>query len=317
MKKVAFYGVGITGIEHVKAFQRTGLYQIVCVSSRSKEKSENTARQLGVPFVSDIDDIYRKYAPAILVICVPPTAVLEVIRKALQHPWEILVEKPAGITLAESTTIFDLYKSRKYPSDVWVGMNRRMLPSTLIAKELLDKFRSENKIAMQISIIDQQDTASAKNYGHPEIVIQNWHFANSVHLVDLAMSFLRNYPSVAKITKEEFGEGEIVTAKLKNGNGDSIEYKAYWNIPAPWSLEIITDVGWIKQSPIEQLRTLFEQHEYHDLTTSKYSEPVGVKPGFYNQAIALSGTNSMLNAQLCTLSESHKVMTILDKIYGK
>ena len=315
MKKVAFYGVGTTGTQHINAFRQTQLYEIVCISSRSSEKTEPKAKKMGVPYARDIEEIYQRYEPSLIVICVPPNAVLEIMEKALQYPWEILVEKPAGITLDESKTLLDINNSRLEKNSVWVGMNRRMLPSTLLAKRELKKHRHIQTSPIQVRVTDQQDTASAQLFGHPEIVIRNWHFANSIHLVDLANSFLKHTPTVETVFKNKFEDGEIVAAKLKNDIGEMIQYEAYWNVPAPWSLEVITKAGWIQQSPIEQLRTLFERHEFYDLSQTEFSEPLDLKPGFYNQALALSDSNPALKSELCTLSESHESMVILDKIY--
>jgi predicted dehydrogenase len=317
MKKVAFYGVGVTGTEHFRAFKHTQLFNIVCIASRSRESAESKAKSVGVPYAIDLDEIYQKYTPDLLVVCVPPTAVLGVLQKAFQYPWEILVEKPAGLTLDESKTILEMSNSRNSAVNVWVAMNRRMLPSTLLAKELIEKHRGNKKFPIRINITDQQDTASARLAGHPETVIQNWHFANSIHLIDLACSFLSNPVTLDSLSEKNFERGKIITANLDNEFGDAVHYQAYWNLPAPWSLEVIMTEGWVQQSPIERVRTLFEKHEYHDLTQSHFSEPDGLKPGFYNQAKSLSGFDSRLESHLCTISESHQAMTLLDKIYEK
>lgn len=315
MKKVAFFGVGMTGSEHVRAFRSTNIFEIACIASRSKALADQKSDEFNVPAASGMREMFEKYSPDLLVICVPPDAVMKVMENAVLFPWEILVEKPAGLNYKESSLLLEMAAQHAEKRKIWVGMNRRMLPSTLTGKKLLQNPKNEKNSSLEINISDQQDTKSAEKFGHPELVIQNWHFANSIHLMDLALSFVETTPAIGSVRREKFGDGEILEADLHDSDGNRIRYKAYWNIPAPWAIQIVTQSGWIQQTPIEKIRSLFGEHTMHDLSKSIFAEPLDTKPGFFNQALALSGKYPQLESQLCNLTDSHLAMSILDKIY--
>ena len=317
MKKIAFYGLGSTGMEHIRAFRKTELFDIVSVCSRTEKRASEKAAEIGVPFSRNVAEIYTKYQPDLLVICVPPDAVMEVTTQAMEFPWEIFVEKPAGLNYSESLELMEKAKINNKENQIWVGMNRRMLPSTIRSRELLNLYQNNRKSKIEINIVDQQDTVEATKYGHPKNVIENWHFANSIHLIDLGLNFLGELPLVESVSKENFLNGEILTAKIITAKGNILNYKSYWNIPAPWSLEIISNDGWIQQTPIEKLRTLFDIHEVHSFKDFEYREPNDTKPGFFNQAKALSDRFPSLKEMLCTLKQSHSHMKIVDEIYAQ
>lgn len=305
----------MTGSEHIRAFRSTKVFQIACIASRSKNLAEEKSEEFKVPAATSLKEMFEKYTPDILVICVPPDAVMKVMEDAIIYPWQILIEKPAGVNLQESKEMLHMVEKHSDIKKIWVGMNRRMLPSTLTGKKLIENSTVNPGSELEITITDQQDKKSAEDFGHSKLVIENWHFANSIHLMDLALSFAKSSPNVADIRKERFGDGEIVEAKLHDFEGNIIHYKAYWNMPAPWAIQVVTKRGWIQQTPIEKIRSLFEEHITHDLSNSIFSEPIDIKPGFFNQALALSGMHPQLEKHLCDLSESHTAMSILDKIY--
>ncbi len=315
MKRIAFYGVGTTGSAHIKAFQSTELFHITCLASRSLSNASKKAHEIGVPAAANIDEIFEKYYPDIILICVPPNVVSKILLEALKYPWEILVEKPAGLNLQESNHLSDCITKNERNNKVWVGMNRRMLPSTLKSREILNIAHNTEREKIEVNIVDQQDTETAQRDGHKNEVIKHWHFANSIHLIDLGLSFFEQYPSLESVTKYPFGRGYVLNANFKNSFGDQLNYKAYWNLPAPWLLQITSQSGWLQQSPLENQRFQFPKINSASLNSFEYNEPKDLKPGFFNQAKALSGEHPKLRKLMCTFEQSHATMQIIEQIY--
>ena len=96
----------------------------------------------------------------------------------MAHPWAILMEKPVGLDLADAEDIAAAAKAAK--AKVFVGLNRRTLSSTqAVLADLAD-----DPGPRFIHVQDQQSLDVARQIGHAPEVVDNWMYANSIHLVD-------------------------------------------------------------------------------------------------------------------------------------
>ena len=99
--------------------------------------------------------------------------------------WLIFIEKPVGYNLVESNKIELLAKINK--RKVLVAHNRRFYCSVMKALKDIEKNNIRKRF---IHIQDQQSFEEARRYNHPEKVVLNFMYANSIHLIDLIFVFV-------------------------------------------------------------------------------------------------------------------------------
>ncbi|MEI8004051.1 MAG: Gfo/Idh/MocA family oxidoreductase, partial [Methanothrix sp.] len=183
---VAIIGAGNMAREHIRAFADVPGVKIAGIHSKTRSKAEALAQEYGIAGVYDsISDLYEKTRADLVVVTVFETAMNPVSRASFEYPWTVLLEKPPGYNLADAEEILSAAKaaSRK----VLVGLNRRFLSSTRAALADLQSRPSPRFIHVQ----DQQNLQAAASIGHPDIVVKNWMYANSIHVIDYLRLFGR------------------------------------------------------------------------------------------------------------------------------
>jgi predicted dehydrogenase len=277
--KVAFIGAGMMAIEHIKAFADIPECQIVGIQSRTREKCENLSKAVQIPFIaSSIAELYEKTRPDLVVITVNETSMREVCVEAFKFPWKFLIEKPVGIDYDEAEYLAGLAAERN--AAVWVALNRRQHSSL---RAVLGELEHESGTRF-IHIMDQENQIAARAYGHPELLVKNWMFANSIHMVDyFAMLGRGEIAQVIPVVPWDPENPSLVISKVTFSSGDVGLYQAIWNAPAPWTVSVSTREKYFELRPLEQatVRT----------AAKRKAEPFPVhqwdldfKPGFRSQA---------------------------------
>jgi predicted dehydrogenase len=309
--KVAFVGAGYMGTEHAKAFADVPGVEMSGIFSRTRERAEKLAQEVGIKAVYDsVEELYEKTHADLVVVTVTELSMNEVSRACFAFPWTVLLEKPAGYNMPDALEIHAAAEAQG--RNVYVALNRRFYAATRAALADLDTIKAPRFIKMQ----DQQDQATALKYGQPEEVVANWMYANSIHMVDYFTAFGRGkvveVENVFPWTPDTPG---IVVAKLVFDSGDTGLYEGVWNGPGPWAATIQTSEKRWEMRPLEQAAfqaagsRKLESIEGHEWDTA-------FKPGLRMQAeqairAALGEENDSV-----TLSESLESMRLVQRIFG-
>jgi hypothetical protein len=107
-------------------------------------------------------------------------------------PWSHLIEKLLGHDLEEARALSQM--SLEQGSRVCAAFNRRFYSSTLQGRAGLEEENSPRLV----TILDQEDPVSALEAGQPQAVVENWMFANSIHVIDLFRVFCRGNPATVR-----------------------------------------------------------------------------------------------------------------------
>jgi hypothetical protein len=298
------------GRQHAKAFNAISSFSLTGAFNRTRTKSESFANDFSIPFIADsIEELYEKTKADVVVVSVSELETAKVCEKIFQFPWKVLCEKPVGYNLEDSKHILDLAK--KHKANVYVALNRRHFSST---RNLLAAL---NPMADQriIRIFDQEDPRAAAKAGRPSIVVENWMFANSIHLIDLFPLFGRGaIQSIDPIVKFDPQNPCFVAAKINYSSGDVGLYEALWNRPGPWSISVSEGEHLWTMQPIEHLA--------HQVYGSRLSESMALsekdqlfKPGFYQQACEVLELLENRHHNLPTLADSYSSMELVSRIY--
>lgn len=309
--KVAFIGAGRTTKAHIKAFIDIHSASIIGIYNRTFTKAQVLADEFSIPQVFlSIEELYRQGKPDLVVVCISEPAKLSVLLQCIPHKVPILAEKPIGLNYDESFQIISLTKQVQCP--FWVALNRRCYSSTRQALQILNE---QPKCKRIIEITDQQDLTLAKSLGHSVKTIENWMYANSIHLIDFFSIFARNDLKNITILNPKIDlASDFIAAHLQFSSGDEGIYKAYWNRPGPWGCTVSIDNAFIELKPLEQGRVQKrENREWLSLEESIWDKTF--KPGFRMQAEQAIQAVLGQNHFLATAEEALKSTSLVQKIY--
>lgn len=308
--KIGIVGTGYMALEHIRAFSAVEGANISGIYGRSLEKALDLKEKFGIGSVcKSIDDLYQTGAQ-LVVICVSELASVEIIEECAIHDWKILCEKPIAPNLEAALCLKSKIESRL--GDVYVAHNRRFYSSIIGAIEALD--RSTDQRIIRIS--DQEDTIAAKATGVPDLILKNWMYANSIHLIDLFHVFGRGaVQNIEAIYDIVIGDTRFFEVRLDFDSGDIGIYQACWNAPSPWSVQVSTPDIHLNMSPIETAQfQLAGSRAWNDI--SVHSSDVNFKPGLVSQAIEAVKAASGRPSKLVTLTQSLETMKLISRIYS-
>lgn len=215
----------------------------------------------------------------------------------------ILIEKPAAISIQE------LIENETYiiksDANIFVAYNRRFYASVLETKNLISEDGGLKSMHFEFT----EWAHTIQEIQKAEGVKENWFFANSTHVVDLAF-FLAGNP----IEWSHYSlEGKIQWHKKTNYTGAGItnqgvlfSYLSNWESAGRWALELLTEKRRIYLKPLEDIQIQLKgsvqlnKHEFDNSLDVKY------KPGLYLQVknfleggtLLLTIKNHLLNSKL-------------------
>ncbi len=309
MIKISIVGAGKISENYIKVIKAFKNLKLVGIISRSKESSKKKAKYHKIPYYGNsLKSLMIDTKPDIVIVCVSPNNTKDICLKLLKYKCIVLVEKPLGLSSEDSKEI--LTKSIKSKSKIFVALNRRFFQSTKTLKKKISK----NNHKRVVVINDQEDTLAAKKNGHSKKVIDNWMYANSIHLIDYFTFLCRGkiinvFTKKINLNKKEY----FKFAKIEFSSGDIGFYNAFWNRPAPWTISVSTNKSYYYMSPIEKL---FEKNYKGELIEHKESQNDKIyKPGFYLMVKNLISVYNKKKNELVSLDKNLDTMMLIKKIY--
>lgn len=310
--KIAFIGAGYMTGEHIKVFQEIQNVELVGIFSRTKSKAQQLADEFEIKTVSNsISELNERTNADAVVVSVSELSLNEVTKEVFKFPWVSLNEKPAGYNLDDAKAILnDCERNQRV---AYVALNRRHYSGVKPMIKDLDSIDDKRLI----TIYDQEDPAAALAAGRPKDVVDNWMFANSVHLIDLFHLFGRGEViEVEHVVKWEPENPFIVIAKLKYDSGDIGLYNAVWNAPGPWAVTVSTPVKRFEMRPLEMAKYQNKgERVLNEYPKDKWDQEF--KPGLRKQAqLFVDSVTSGSNQGLPTLKDAYESMKLVSKIYS-
>jgi predicted dehydrogenase len=307
---VAVIGAGLMAEAHIKAFSDIPSVAVVGIHSRTKERARALATKYNIPNTyNSVDSLYVGTQANFVIVAVSELSVNSVCMEVFKYPWQSLIEKPVGYNLPDALLIAAAAKSADRKA--YVALNRRHYSSTRAVLGELESFKG----ARLVHAFDQEDPITALEGGKPALVVDNWMYANSIHIIDYLNVFCRGEViAVNHAIKWNSDEPRFVVASVTYSSGDIGFYHATWNGPGPWSISVTTQAKRWEMRPLEQATS---QHY-----KSRKTEPLFLnswdseyKPGLRQQAEeaikALRGEAHYLP----TLADGIKTMRLVHSIY--
>lgn len=309
--KVAFVGAGNMVTEHIKAFRDIPGVELSGIFSRTPDRAEYLAKEFGVGVVcASISELYEKTKAEMVVIAVSELSVRAVAQECFTYPWACLIEKPAGYNVAEAEAI--AMSARSAGSRAFVALNRRHYSST---RAVLQDLASNDEPRL-IHVQDQEDTIRALQSGQPKLVVENWMYANSIHVIDYFTALGRGaVVEVQPFVRWNPDQPGFVAAKISFESGDIGLYQAAWNAPGPWAVSVTTRAKRWEMRPLEQASfQLNGQRKLESVSSHEWDRQF--KPGLRRQAeLAVHAARGAAPPELPTLEQALVSMRLVQAIY--
>lgn len=308
--KIAIVGSGYMAQEHAKAFASLPNVEIAGVCGRSRTRAEALAATYGVPVYDSIAALHRATQADAVVVAVNELSAREVCLAAFAHPWLCFLEKPVGVDLPQAEEI--TAAAKKAGTRAYVALNRRSYAST---RQALRELATDDGPRL-ISVLDQQDMASAREGGQPEDVVRNYMYANSIHLIDYLNLFGRGETvAVQPIQRWNAEHPGHVVATVHYASGDVGVYQAVWNGPGPWSVTVTNSQVRLEMRPLEKLG-IQRRGERRLIDAPADAIDTEFKPGLRHQAEQIVELLEGRPSSLATLDEATRSMGLCADIYG-
>jgi predicted dehydrogenase len=309
---VAVIGAGKMASEHLRAFAGCPGVRMVGIHSRTRSRAEVLANEFRIETVADsVAELYEKTRATLVVVAVPALVTNSVSQECFAFPWTVLLEKPPGYNLRDAETIqaAAAAKGRK----VLVGLNRRFFSSTRAALTDLAQYDTPRFIHVQ----DQQSLEAAASMGHPDVVVQNWMYVNSIHVIDYLRTFGRgSITSVSPVLGWAPHAAAVVVAKVEFDSGDIGLYEGIWRGPGPWAVSITTAEKRWEMRPLEQ--AAFQVRGERRLQAVDVHPCDGeLKPGFRLQAEMAVAAALGQPSDIPTLDEAMPTMRLIQAIFAQ
>jgi predicted dehydrogenase len=313
MIKVAFVGAGNMAENHIKAFKNIDNVNLVGIYSRTFSKASQLAAKYGIANTyNSIQEMYEKSKSDLVIVTVSVSEIKDICFKVFEFPWISLIEKPIGSNVNEATEIFQY--AEKMQHKAYVAFNRRHYSSVQAAIKISKIDTTEKRL---IQIFDQEDLEEAKEDGHPQSVLDDWMYANSIHLIDLFNVLGRGkIESVENFHKWHPEKPFYTNSIIKYSSGDLGIYNCVWNQPAPWSISISNRNFRLELKPIEDLFYQLRGKRISTKVDFDKTLDLEFKPGLRVQALeAVKAARGIPNT-LPSIKDGLNSMYLVKKIYG-
>lgn len=295
---ILLVGAGPMAVQYAKVLQ--GMEKPFVVVGRSQQSADAFNTQVGVqPLTGGVENFFPSVQPITHAIVSVSVEQLEysstyLLNKGVKH---LLVEKPGAMTLEAIERIQVLAQS--LGASIYIAYNRRFLSSVIKARELIEE--DGGVTSFNFEITEWSDTI--QKIPKAEGVKENWFFANTSHVTDLAFYLGGKPRQMATFTAGDLpwhsraarfaGAGETTDGALFSYSGD-------WEAPGRWAVEILTRSRRFIFKPLEKLQAQRINTVTVETVEVDSRLDVDYKPGLYLQVehfLTLEKTG------LCTLEE--------------
>ncbi len=300
---LALVGYGGIAGRHLEVFRALGA-QVVAACNRSREGRERARDEGGIPRTyADPLEMVASERPAGLVVCVNVLSLFEVTKALIPLGVPVLVEKPPGVSPAETRELAALAEACGTP--VMVGLNRRFYSVYHRALERLGGREAVTGVWVEWS----EDPMRMLQLGHPPALLPLLNFANSLHGIDL-LPFFGGRVEVTRVWGRNLDPaGAALRWQMSlDGLGEGgavVHFASSWDVPGRWRLVVDGPGVRMISAPLETATLLARGASPETVEPSP--EDVQFKPGFFGQAahfLAVVRGERPVNWPACSLREA-------------
>ena len=281
-KEVWIVGAGPMALDHARVLQHLGITPTVIGRGEASAKKFEDETGISVER-GGLQKFLRHKKPSqetFIIIAVGTEVLMPSLIKFSQLNFaRILVEKPAAISIEELLTNEERLKPIQ--EKVFVAYNRRFYPSVQKALELIEEDGGLQSMHFEFTEWSHKIEPLAKAPG----VKENWFFANSTHVVNLAF-YIAGMPKDWKAysrggTLDWHGKSFFSGAGITE-NDVIFSYHSNWESAGRWGVELMTAKRKIVLKPLEELK-IVDRGTIYEYTWNPGVSDSGFKPGLLEQ----------------------------------
>jgi len=280
--KVWLIGTGIMSAEYLKVLKAQNVdFQVI---GRSESSSRKFEMENCVSVVSGGLSEFLKTSPQVPTHAIVSVGVedLAAVSLALINYGVkgVLVEKPAGLSLEEIDSVCCAEKENK--AFVYVAYNRRFYSSVIKAEEIIKEDGGVSSFTFEFTELSH----IVSNLENPRDVKERWFLANSTHVVDLAF-YLGGKPEDLSCytsgSSDWHPSATVFAGAGRSVRGALFSYRANWEAPGRWGVEILTHKHRLIFSPMERLQV--QKIKSFDIDFVELDDGLdkSFKPGIFRQ----------------------------------
>ena len=308
-KKVFLIGTGQMSVDY-SAVLKNQNYDITVIGRGEKSAIKFESITGIKAFVGGFEDYLKnKSLPkeAYVIIATGTEALMPSLILALHAgAYRVLIEKPAAISIEE--LIQNEEKLKPYAEKVFVAYNRRFYASVIEAQKMIEEDGGLQTMHFEFTEWAHKIEPLVKAPG----VKENWFFANSTHVIDLAF-YIAGYPvdwkAFSKSGKLNWHSKANFTGAGITDKGVLFSYLSNWESAGRWAVELLTEKRRIYLKPMEgvsvqEMGTIkVVEHKFDDSIDLQF------KPGLYRQV------NAFVNGNYFCLLNIEKHMQVSKEVY--
>ena len=278
--RIAVAGLGWMARQHLGVLGTLPDVEIVGLCSRSAAKRTEFEAEFGVPARwHDVDMMLHDVAPDAVFVTVSVEAIAEVATTVLERGISALVEKPPGLTVAETTRLAEVAESSG--AVAMVGLNRRFYSNIHRAAELVREAGGLTGIVVEAP-------ERATDYTRPHFsdrVRDRWIVANGLHCIDL-LTLFGGMPERVHVEAQARGRaaGDAFAALIRFPGGVVGQYVSFWTSPGRWGIRLYAPDLRVTIEPLEQAVAWDRNQEPQAIELAEVDRQH--KPGLHAQAVA-------------------------------
>ncbi|WP_020536125.1 hypothetical protein [Lewinella cohaerens] len=289
-QEVWIVGAGPMAVDHAKVLLHLGIKPQVI--GRGEQSAQYFEKETKLSVIrGGIDTFLLDTKPqnnTFIIIAVGTEALMPMLLKFKNLSFNrILIEKPAAISINE---LLAHKQDLEYIQDkVFVAYNRRFYPSVQKAIELIKEDGGLQSMHFEFTEWSHKIAPLQKAPG----VKENWFFANSTHVVDLAF-FIAGQPkdwrAFSKKGTLDWHDKSFFSGAGITDKGVVFSYHSNWESAGRWGVELMTEKRKILLKPLEEVQII----KRGTISTSQINDDSinthGLKPGLLEQGKAFIDT---------------------------
>lgn len=290
--QVWLVGAGPIAIDYAKVLQHFEMTPTVI--GRGKLSASKFEETTGISVqVGGLECFLTKAQPTpdtFIIIATGTEALMPTLLKFMKLDFKrILIEKPAAVSIEE--LLNNEINIKPIQEKVFVAFNRRFYPSVIKAMEIIKEDEGLQSMHFEFTEWSHRIEPLEKAPG----VKENWFFANSTHVIDLAF-FIAGQPVDWRAFSKEgtlswhdksYFSGAGITDK-----GVVFSYHSNWESAGRWGIELLTKKRRIYLKPLEEVSLQLRGNLAVEPFNFGVQRDDKFKPGFLEQLQAFLNFDS-------------------------
>ncbi len=276
--KVGVIGTGNIAEKHLEVLKSFEDVRITALCNSGHPRIHDCADRFGVGArFTDYQQFLNQAEIDAVLVLVSVVRVAEVTRECLRRGIPTLLEKPPGLSAAETAQLAALAAATNTIN--MVAFNRRFYSVMQGARAAI--LEAGPLVSMVIEAPER--IADYRAAGHPAEVVDNILFANGIHCIDLFRFFGGEVARVNVLSKQWFeNQNDSYNALLQFESGATGHYISNWTSPGRWAVNLYGRDRKVTLAPLERGTVLQSNGEQSDLDVDSLDQ--NYKPGIYAQA---------------------------------